>query len=114
MFRVNNKDTRTTIKASFYLVIFLRKFYNADELIINFLLSVKNRFVPKNYKVLIKCSFALVNFQPAPAENCVPITNTRYWSTNAYEAQYFKDYIHFSLKRYIKKRIIINAENYNS
>ena len=42
-----------------------------------FLANIKNKFVQISEKVLIKCNFALVKLQTAPAENRVPITNIR-------------------------------------
>lgn len=79
-----------------------------------FLANIKNKFVQISEKVLIKCNFALVKLQPAPAENRVPITNIRWGTTNVYKAQNFHDCIHFSLKRNIKESIIFNVESRSS
>ena len=73
--------------------------------------NIENRFVPTNDKVLIKNSFTLVNFQPAPAENLAPITNITCQSNNVDAEQYFNGYIPFSLKIDMKKIIIFNAES---
>ena len=72
---------------------------------------MKNRFVPINDKVLIKSSFTLVNFQPAPAENLAPVTNITCYSNNVDAEQNFNGYIPFSLKIDTKKIIIFNAKS---
>ena len=38
-----------------------------------------------------------------------PIINSRYWSTKTYRTRYFNDYVLFSLKENIEKRVIVNS-----
>ena len=37
-----------------------------------------------------------------------PLLNTRYWTTKTYNSTYFNDFIFFSLRQDILKRVIIN------
>ena len=53
-------------------------FYNAEELVDDFLLNVKNNVERSDRKFFIKCGFSLKNIQPSPIENKQPIKNFRY------------------------------------
>ena len=68
-------------------------FYNAEKLVEEFLLNVKNRVTRYNVDFFIKCHFSLENIQPSPVENDHPIKNFRYWSTEPYQTKSFNDFI---------------------
>ena len=59
-------------------------FFNAEKLVDEFLLNVKNRVGRSYSDFFIKCGFSLENIQPSPIENKQPIRNSRYWSTEAH------------------------------
>ena len=82
-------------------------FYDTESVVNDFLKNVKNRFVPNN-DVIIKVGFTIENIQPTP------IIISRYWSTKPYKTKYFNDYIFFSLKKNIEKRVITNGMSGNS
>ena len=85
-------------------------FEDPGELIGNFLLNVKSKFVPST-EVFIRCAFLLKNIQPEPVETVILI---RYWLTDVYTTKYFNNYLFFSLKRDIKKRILANSQSGSS
>ena len=58
---------------------------------------------------MIKYGFIIENIQQSVSENVRPILNTRYWSTDAYEATYFNDYVFYSLKQNILSKVIANG-----
>lgn len=74
-----------------------------------FLLNVKNRVKRPHGEFIIKCGFFLENVQSSPFENEEPIVNLRYWSTEPYQTKSFNDYIYFSLRKGIFKRVINNG-----
>ena len=74
----------------------------------DFVSNVKNRFVASN-GVIIKVGFTIENIQPSPDEISTPIINSRYRSTEPYRTPYFNDYVFFSLKENIEKRVIVNG-----
>ena len=53
-------------------------FYNAERLVDEFLLNVKNRVTRSSVEFFIKCGFSLENIQPSPVANDQPIKNSRY------------------------------------
>ena len=62
-------------------------------------------------EVLVKCGFPLENIQPAPIGGGILIVNiSYYWSTDAYRTTYFNDYLFFSLKSDIEKKVIANGQ----
>ena len=48
------------------------------------------------------------NTQNAYSNSFQALTNTRYWTTETYDSIYFNDFILYSLKADILKRVIIN------
>ena len=72
----------------------------------------------KFMKLIINCSFFIENFQAVSISGGVrdlqPIVNVRFWSTETYQTRSFNDYIFYSLKEDIKKRIIVNELNGSS
>ena len=73
-------------------------FSNAEELVDELLLNVKNKF-KSNGQVVIKCGFTIQNIQPAPTEHDVPILTVCYRSTELYKTIYFHDFFYPS-RRY--------------
>ena len=47
-------------------------------------------------------------------ENLRPIVNTRYWTTEPFKTTNFNDYIFYSLRENILKRVIVNGMSGNS
>ena len=62
----------------------------------------------------MKCGFSLENLQPAPFETSAPIVNFRCWSTDPYQNTFFNDFVFYSLKNDILKRVIANGEGGSS
>ena len=56
-----------------------------------------------------KCSFTIVNQQPAPRDGFAEIADTRIWQTNVYDGVYFNDFIKSNLVNDILKRVIMNG-----
>ena len=83
-------------------------FSNAQQVVDDFLRKVRSKFRPRG-DVILKCEFLIENIQPSLYENLIPIFNTRYWSTEPYQTRYFNDYIFYSLKENILKRVIVNG-----
>ena len=82
-------------------------FYNAEKCVDDFLLNVKHKYKASSKK-WFKCSFTIENVQNALSPHLQFLTNNRYWTTETYDAIYFNDFIFFSLKTDILKRVIIN------
>ena len=57
---------------------------------------------------MIKSGFIIEKIQQSLSENLRPILNTLYWSTDAYKATYFNDYVFYSLKQNILSKVIVN------
>ena len=84
-------------------------FYNAEKLVEDFLLNVKNKVGRSDNDFFIKCGFSLENIQSSPIENEQPIKNSRYWSTEPYQTKSLNDFVCFSLRESILKRVISNG-----
>ena len=85
-------------------------FYNAEEVVEDFLFNVKRVFKPTN-NVLFKGDFSIENIQTAPlsSPDIVDIKSLRYWSTNVYKGVYFNDFIVSEIRNDILKRVINNS-----
>lgn len=83
-------------------------FENPEEVVDYFLKNLRTKFKPKNYFV-IKCGFSIENYHPALIEKDPPITDAPYWSLESYRTKYFNNYLFFSLKKDILKRVIVNG-----
>ena len=82
-------------------------FNNAEKCVNDFLLNIKHRYQATNKK-WFKCSFTIENIQNASSPHLQFLTDNRYWTTETFDAIYFNDFIFFSLKADILKRVIIN------
>ena len=70
-----------------------------------FLLDVKQRFYVTQSK-WFKCSFTIENQRLPINSNLEPLNDIRYWTTESYESVYFNDYVLYSLRSSILKRVI--------
>ena len=68
---------------------------------------MKYRFQATNKK-WFKCSFTIENTQNSIRTDLLPLTNTRYWTTETYNGIYLNDFILHSLTSDILKRVIAN------
>ena len=84
-------------------------FYNAEKLVEDFLLNVKNKVGRSDNDVFIRCGFSSKNIQPSSIENEQPIKNSRYWSTEPYQTKSFNVFVYFNLRESILKRVINNG-----
>ena len=75
-------------------------FFNAEKCVDDFLKNVQNRFRVTNKKWFI-CSFTIENTQNSIRTNLIPLTNTRYWTTETF-------FILHSLRSDILKRVLVN------
>ena len=82
-------------------------FNNSEKCVDTFLRNVKYRYQATNKK-WFKCSIIIENIQNASSANLEPITNTWYLTTQTFDSIYFNDFIFFSLKADILKRVIVN------
>ena len=84
-------------------------FYDSVALVDTFLAEVKD-LVPR-YKndVLIRAGFSIENVQQVLSDNYAePLVQTRYWSTEPFQAKSFNDFISFKIRESILKRVINN------
>ena len=82
-------------------------FCNSESFVDDFLWNVKNRVKRSEHgDFIIKYGFWLENIQPSPFENEDPIVSS-HWSTEPFQIKLFNDYIYFSLRVGILKRVII-------
>ena len=84
-------------------------FFNAREVVSNFLTVFDNMFVPRPNlrQVSFKSTFTIVNCQPARKVGLAEITASRVWQTNLYDGMYFNDYVKTNLDGGILKRVIM-------
>ena len=53
--------------------------------------------------------FSLENIQPYPIENEHPVKNSRYWSMERHQAKSFNEFVYFSLRDSVLKRVVNNV-----
>ena len=85
----------------------LYSFYNSEKCVDEFLQNIKYRFHATTKK-RFKCSFIIENRQNSIRNDLQPLLNTRYWTTETYDSIYFSDFIFYSLKNDILKRVLVN------
>ena len=85
----------------------LYSFYNSEKCADEFLQNIKYRFHATTKK-RFKCSFIIENTQNSIRNDLQPLLNTRYWTTETYDSIYFSDFIFYSLKNDILKRVLVN------
>ena len=86
-------------------------FYNSREVVSKFLTMFENNFIPNAdlRQSKFKCSFAIVNWQPAPRDGFAEITDSRIWQTNVYDGIYLNVFIKSDLNNDILKTVIMNS-----
>ena len=67
-------------------------------------------------ELIVKSSFSILNYQPPPEDlnNVRGLYDEWMWSTPTYDGHFFNDFIKFSLKNDIKKKIILNGRTGSS
>ena len=70
----------------------------------------------KKKELIVKSSFSIQNYEPPPKDmnNVRVLYGQRLWSTPTYSGHFLNDFIKFSLKNDIQKRIIINGRTGSS
>ena len=58
---------------------------------------------------IITCSFEIENIQQSDFKNLRPILDTRYWTTDAYKATYFNNFVFYGLRQNILSKVIVNG-----
>ena len=113
---VNNKPTTVTEIGAVkkYEITFQEhsdsyNFFNSEKLVDKFLLLVKGKIFRSNTNFYIGCGFSLENMQPPLTDNDVPLTNSGCWSTELIQTKSFNDFVFFSLRESILKRVINNG-----
>ena len=56
-------------------------FFDSVDVIEKFFNVYNKRLVLVGKEVQVKCTFSIINFQPAPVEGITDLTNPRIWST---------------------------------
>ena len=84
-------------------------FYDSVALVDSFLAEIKD-LVPRYDKdVLIRAGFSIENVQQVLSNDYSdPLVQTRYWSTEPFQAKSFNDFISFKIRESILKRVINN------
>ena len=84
-------------------------FYDSVALVDTFLAEVKDLVPHRKYEVLIRAGFSIENMQQVFSDNYAePLVQTRYWSTEPFQAKSFNDFISFKIRESILKRVINN------
>ena len=84
-------------------------FYNLESIVDEFLFNVKNKIQRSNVDFLIRSGFSLKNIQSALDDHNDPLKNSRYWTTGPIQTKSFNDYIYFTIRDSILKRVINNG-----
>ena len=67
-------------------------FFNSEKLVDKLLLSVKGKIFCSNTDFYIRCGFSLENMQVRLTDD-LPLTNSRYWSTEPIQIKSFNDFV---------------------
>ena len=84
-------------------------FYNSESIVDEFLFNVKNKIQRSNVDFLIRSGFSLENIQSAVDDFNEPLKNSRYWTTDPIQTKSFNDYVYFTIRESILKRVINNG-----
>ena len=79
-----------------------------------FLLNVKSRIERSNADFFIRCSFLFENIQARVTDNDQLLKNSRYWFTEAIQTKSFHDFVFFSVRESVLKRVINNGSTCSS
>ena len=80
-----------------------------ESIVDEFLFNVKNKIQRSNVDFLIRSGFSLKNIQSALDDHNDPLKNSRYWTTGPIQTKSFNDYIYFTIRDSILKRVINNG-----
>ena len=83
-------------------------FFDSEKLVDEFLLLVKGKIFRSSNGFYIRCGFSLENMKAPLTDHDVLLTNSRYWSTEPVQTKSFNDFLFFSLRESILKRVINN------
>ena len=75
----------------------------------NVLFNVKNKIQRSNVEFLIRSGFRLENIQSALDVYNEPLKNSRYWTTDPIQTKSFNNYVYFTIRELILKRVIKNG-----
>ena len=84
-------------------------FHNSESIVDEFLFDVKNKIQRSNVNFLIRSGFSLENIQSAVDDFNEPLKNSRYWTTDPIQTKSFNDYVYFTIRESISKRVINNG-----
>ena len=84
-------------------------FYSSEELIDEFVKNVRVRFLFQQKNLIIKSGFSIQNIHPSHSLNLTSILDKRYWSTGPCQTKSFNDFVCYSLKQNIERRILHNS-----
>ena len=84
-------------------------FHNSESVVDEFLFNVKNKIQRSNADFLIRSGFSLENIRSAVDDFDEPLKNSRYWTTDPIQTKSFNDYVYFSIRDSILKRVINNG-----
>ena len=81
-------------------------FYNSESIVDEFLFNIKNKIQRSNVNFLIRSGFSLENIQSAVDDFNESLKNSRYWTTDPIQTKSFSDYVYFTIRKSILKRVI--------
>ena len=84
-------------------------FHNLESVVDEFLFNVKNRIQRSNVEFFIRSGFSLENVQSVLDEYNEPLKNSRYWTTDPIQTKSFNDFVYFTIRESILKRVINNG-----
>ena len=84
-------------------------FHNSKSVLDEFLFNVKNRIQRSNVEFFIRSGFSLENVQSALDEYNKPLKNSRYWTMDPIQTKSFNDFVYFTIRESILKRVINNG-----
>ena len=84
-------------------------FHNSESIVDEFLFNVKNKIQRSNVDFLKRSGFSLENIQSAVDDFNEPLKNSRYWTTDPIQTKSFNDYVYFTIRESILKRVINNG-----
>ena len=84
-------------------------FFDAQKVVSEFLTAFENMFIlrPNLRQASFKCTFTIVNRQPASRARFAEITDSRVWQANVYKGMFFN--VKANLEGDILKRVIKNG-----
>ena len=84
-------------------------FYDSVALVDSFLAEIKDLIPHYKKDVLIRAGFSIENVQEVLSDDYSdPLVQTRYWSTEPFQAKSFNDFISFKIRESILRRVINN------